>query len=170
MKKLIIFWPIIFVGVYIACEKTITEVEFVEVEKESDALGQVLRQEYPDFIIAVNFNANGDSVVDFTTTRSFVYSGDVSMPVSLIRGVRVWHIDEDGQVIPAGESYGFISFSRDMEVKVTGLTPGETYVHWVNWEGEPFSANAAFFTNFYVVKDSPGMIQRKSSVGKEFVF
>jgi len=161
---------LILVLIFFSCTQTITEVEFVEVEKESDALGQVLRQEYPDFIIAVNFNVAGDSVVDFTTTRSFVYSGDVSMPVSLIRGVRVWHIDEDGRVVPAGENYGFISFSRDMEVKVTGLKPGETYIHWVNWEGEPFSINAAFFTNFYVVKDSPDMIQRKSTVGKEFVF
>ena len=151
--------------IYYACntDKTIMEPEPDPIMiEDSEALFQLLRMEHADEIISIN--TIGENVTELTTVSIvFGYSGEVSIPVSVIRGVSIWHQVDEMRVY-VGTSYGSISKSRDREDFVDVLEPGEDYYYWINWDNEPFILDGAKYTNFYSIKGS--LSKSNSFLGK----
>lgn len=131
----------------------------------SAALDQLLHMEHADVI--VSSNVIGDTLYDISTiSLSFRYNGDVSIPVSVVRAITIWYqIGEVKTII--GTSVGFISTDSNVGVPVNRLEPGGRYYFWTNWDNDPFLSLNAFYTNFFVVKDSS--VNKNSLIGKSIV-
>lgn len=132
----------------------------------SEALDQLLHMEHADAIISSN--VIGDTLYDISTiSLSFRYNGDVSIPVSVVRAITIWH--QLGQVRNfIGTSVGFISIDNNVGIPVNRLEPGGRYYFWTSWDNDPFLSINAFYTNFYMVKDS-SVNKRNNFIGKSIV-